>query len=130
MEITKNKDRIDRAAVVNYLTKESYWARNREPRKIEKSIENSLCFSLIDEGRFIGFSRVITDCATFSYISDLFILPEYQNRKYGTFLVESILNDGEIKDTFFVLFTQTAHKFYERFGFHRNGDRMERVMFR
>ena len=130
MVITKDKKKIDRKAVINYLNSESYWAKNRDPAIINQSIDNSLCFSLIAEGKFAGFCRVITDYSTFSYICDLFILTEYQNRKYGKFLMESILNDAEIRDTFFVLFTQTAHKFYERFGFHRNEDRMERIMFR
>lgn len=130
MIVTKDKNRIDRELVIQYLNNESYWARERSTDLIHKSIENSLCFSLLKEDEFIGFCRVVTDFSTFSYICDLFILSKYQNQKMGSFFLESIIKDEEIKDTTFVLFTQTAHKFYEKFGFHQNKTRMERVMFK
>lgn len=130
MFISKDKTLIDTKAVVNFLKNDSYWAQHRSSEMIYKSIENSLCFSLIKDQKFVGFCRVVTDYTTFSYLCDLFILPEYQNQKLGTFFVNSIINDEEIKNTTFTLFTQTAHKFYEKFGFHQSETRMERVMFK
>jgi len=130
MYITKDKSKIDRNTVIQYLMEESYWARDRSPEKIFQTIENSLCYSLIHDDRFIGFCRVITDYTTFSYLCDVFILPEFQNRKLGSYLIETVLLDEEIKDTKFMLFTQTAHRFYEKFGFRQDRERMERVMFK
>ena len=103
---------------------------DRPVSRIHKSIENSLCFSLLDEGKFIGFCRVITDYTTFSYLCDLFILTEYQNRRYGSSFLKAIISDEELKGTKFVLFTKTAHRFYRKFGFHQDEEWLEKVMFK
>ncbi len=127
--ISKDKNKIDIGKVINYLQKESYWAKNRSQEIILKSIENSLCYSLLLNGEFIGFTRVISDYCTFSYLCDVFILTEYQNKKYGHKLMEYILNDDELKGTRLFLLTQTAREFYKKFGFKNEEEILKRVMY-
>ena len=45
-----------------------------------RSIENSLCFGVYNDGAQVGFARVISDFATFAYIADVFILEPYRGR--------------------------------------------------
>jgi|SRR5277367_6112516 len=38
----------------------------------------------------IGLARLITDEVTFAYMTDVYILPEYQGRGLGTWLLECV----------------------------------------
>ena len=95
--ISKDKKDIDTVKLVEYLTREAYWGKCRTGEIIERSINNSVCYSLLSGGEFAGFARVITDKATFNYICDLFILPPYRGKGLGKKLVGSIVNDPELK---------------------------------
>src|SRR4029077_12518972 len=71
---------LDRDVIWRYLHDESYWA-NGIPRELfDRSIEHSLNFGLCEGGpghggKQIGFSRVVTDNATFAWLCDVFVLP-------------------------------------------------------
>ena len=54
--------KLDHAVIAQFLGS-SYWAKGIPPRTVEKSLENSLCFALLDGKQQIGFSRVISDYA-------------------------------------------------------------------
>ena len=58
--ISSQKERVDIDAVCTMLSR-SHWARGRSREAIEKTIANSLCFSLIKAEEQIGFARVLTD---------------------------------------------------------------------
>ncbi|MCM3598391.1 GNAT family N-acetyltransferase [Metabacillus idriensis] len=97
---------------------ESYWAKGRSRKVIEESIKHSLSFGLYDQnGRQIGFARVITDQAVFSWIMDVIIDEEYRGRGLGKFLVECIISHPTIKNTKMGLATKDAHNLYRQFGF-------------
>lgn len=95
-----------------------HWAANRPEYVIEKSIENSRCFGVFNGTDQIGFARVITDYATFAYISDVVIDGQYRGQKLGYWLVNHILNHHEFAGIGqWRLKTTYAHKFYKRLGF-------------
>ncbi len=48
----------------NFLSVESYWAKNIPLNIVEKSVKNSLCFGIYNAEEQIGFARLITDKAT------------------------------------------------------------------
>ena len=114
---SKDKKDIDLEKLVKYISKESYWGKNRDVEIIVKSIENSLCYSVLLDGEFVGFARVITDYSTFKYLCDVFILPEHQGKGMGKELLQFIMDDPEIKDGPYLLLTKDAHGFYSKFGF-------------
>ena len=128
VEISKNKKDIDINIVADYLSKESYWAKNRSVDVIERSIENSICYSMLLENNFIGFARIITDKATFSYLCDVFVLKQFQGKGFGKQLLDYIINDDELKNTKIYLMTFDAHKFYEQYGFESNEEIKTRIM--
>jgi len=95
-----------------------HWAANRPKKVIEKSINNSKCFSLFDGHKQVGFARVITDHATFAYVSDVVIDGNYRGQKLGYWLITHILNHHEFATIAqWRLKTTYAHKFYKRLGF-------------
>ncbi|HJP63922.1 MAG TPA: hypothetical protein VJ844_10785, partial [Mucilaginibacter sp.] len=69
--ISTDKSLIDFDAVYNYLENESYWAKGVTVERLKNAIENSVCFGIYKDGKQAGFTRVITDKATFAYICDV-----------------------------------------------------------
>ena len=125
--ISKNKKDINIKKLVSYICQDSYWGKGRDSKLIKKSVENSLCYSVMLGGEFIGFARVITDKATFKYICDLFILPGYQGRGFSKKLLGYIMGDPELKDGGYLLLTRDAHNFYRKFGFEDASDNKELI---
>ncbi|TYS62630.1 GNAT family N-acetyltransferase [Sutcliffiella horikoshii] len=117
--ISDNEELID-FNVVTQLLSNTYWASNRTKETIEKSVKNSLCFGLYISGRQIGFARVATDKAVFSWILDVIIADNYRGKGLGQWLMNYIFEYPEIKYTAFGLATADAHNFYKKFGFKDN----------
>ncbi|NOX88832.1 MAG: GNAT family N-acetyltransferase [Calditrichaeota bacterium] len=117
--ITTDKSLFDLSTIHDFLSN-SYWAKGRDMQTVRSTIEHSLCFGLFDGNRQIGFARVITDYTTFGYIADVFILPEYQGKGLGSYLMENILGSPQLKKIKrFMLATSDAHTFYQKFGFKK-----------
>jgi len=119
--ISTDKARLDVAAVHGYLSACSYWAKGVPRAVVERAIAGTpLVFGVYEEstGRQVGFARVITDRATMAYLSDVFIVPDYQGRGLGTWLIETIVAHPELRGLRrWLLATADAHGLYARFGF-------------
>lgn len=115
--VTCDPARMDRAVIAGFLAS-SYWAKGIPPATVEKSIEHSLCFALLDGDRQVGFARVISDYATIAYLGDVFVLPEYRGKGLSKWLMECITNHPGLQGLRrWVLATSDAHGLYEKFGF-------------
>ncbi|MEX0446442.1 GNAT family N-acetyltransferase [Xenorhabdus sp. SGI246] len=115
--ITTDKNKIDVKFVHSNLT-QLFWARGIEFEKVKTAVENSLCFVLFHHDKEIGFSRLITDFSMFSYISDVFIIDEYQKKGLGRWLIACILQHPAITQVNHVaLVTSNAGWLYKKFGF-------------
>lgn len=117
--IVDDKSRIDVNAVSDLL-KESYWANERSKECMAKSIEYSLCFSVFKENKQIGFARVVTDYATFSWIADVIIDPRFRGQGVGKFLMQCVTEHPMVASTMQLLRTRDAHGLYTQYGFERN----------
>jgi GNAT superfamily N-acetyltransferase len=118
IQISTDKTRLDIDLIHGFLSKESYWAKDRDTEIVKRSIENSLCFGLFIEDKQIGFARVVTDYAVFAWILDVFILKEYRSRGYGKMLMSAIMTHDKLqKLQRWGLGTDDAHGLYEQFGF-------------
>ena len=101
------------------LYKQTYWAKDRNEEFILKTIDNSLCFSLLYKDNLIGFTRVVTDYCDFAYLADVIIHENYRDNKFGTFLIENVVNELRLKGIRRIcLLTRDAQDFYKRFGFN------------
>lgn len=114
--LSDNKALIDVDAVHNMLSK-SYWAGDRTKETIKKSIDNSICFGIYLREKQIGFTRVVTDEATFSWICDVIIDEAYRGKGLGKWMVAYVTENEKIKDTQQLLATKDAHGLYEKVGF-------------
>jgi GNAT superfamily N-acetyltransferase len=115
--ISTDKSRLDTDLICDYLSGSSYWARGRPHDVIMRSIENSLCFGLYDNGRQIGFARVVTDYATFAWLADVFVVTEYRGRGLGKWLMKSVVSHPEVRNLKQVMLaTRDAQGFYRRYG--------------
>jgi GNAT superfamily N-acetyltransferase len=120
IRVSMDKGDIDVEAVRHYLNDLSYWAKDRSMDVIQKSIANSRCYSLLSGGAFIGFARMVTDYATFAYLCDVFILPEFQGKGCGSVLLKAVTEDAELAGMRHYLFTRDAFGFYEHFGYKKD----------
>jgi len=108
---------IDRELVHRYLSTESYWAKGVPFETVSKSIDHSLCFGLYHGNRQIGFARMVTDRATFTYLADVFILDEERGKGLSKWLMEEIDTHPDLQGLRrWMLGTRDAHGLYEQFG--------------
>lgn len=108
---------MDLIAVHAFLTR-SYWSPEIPFEVVRKAAENSLCFGIKVGGEQVAFARVITDKATFAYLSDVYILEEYRGRGLSHRIMERITQHADLqKLRRFMLVTQDAHSLYSRYGF-------------
>ncbi|RAL16174.1 uncharacterized protein BO97DRAFT_184510 [Aspergillus homomorphus CBS 101889] len=101
---------INRAFAQDFI----YWAQPFPEEVLRSIIDNSVCFGLYrlashpvsdSEGVLsnipvgsltsgnveqIGFGRLITDSVTFAYLSDVYVLPEYQGNGLGGWLIDCV----------------------------------------
>ncbi len=115
--ISTDPQRLDLAVIHGFLAT-TYWARQRPRATMEEAIRHSLCFGLYRGTAQVGFARAITDYATFAYMADVFILPEYRGRGLGKWLVQTMLDHPELRTLRrWSLLTQDAHGLYAKCGF-------------
>jgi GNAT superfamily N-acetyltransferase len=116
--VTDNRGDLDIEMIHDFLCKVSYWAKHIPRSTVEKSVNHSLCFGLYHNGKQIGFARAITDCATFAYLADVFVVPDYRGRGLGKWLISCILLHPELQGLRrWMLATLDAHGLYEQNGF-------------
>ncbi|MES1221596.1 MAG: GNAT family N-acetyltransferase [Bacteroidota bacterium] len=116
--ISTDKSKLDIAVIHSYLSNESYWAEQIPFSIVKRSIDHSLCFGVYYHESQIGFARVISDYATFSYLCDVFILPEHRGRGLSKWLMEVITDFPDLQGLRrYLLTTLDAHGLYAQFGF-------------
>jgi GNAT superfamily N-acetyltransferase len=117
-EIDTDKKRLDTALIHHFLGECSHWARGVPLDVVCRSIENSQAFGLYRDGAQIGFARVVTDLATFAYLTDVFVVAEARNTGLGQWLVETILDYPPLQELrLWQLVTRDAASLYRRCGF-------------
>jgi len=116
--VSTDRAKLNVDVIYTFLTN-SYWAKGIPREVVVRSIENSLCFGVYDgSGAQVGFTRVITDFATFAYIADVFVLESHQGRGLGKFLMECIKQHPNLQRLRrWTLSTRDAHGLYAQYGF-------------
>jgi N-acetylglutamate synthase-like GNAT family acetyltransferase len=116
-EISCDRERVDVSLVHEFL-RTSYWAEGRDRETVERSIRNSMCFGVYTMQGQVAFARVVTDCAVFAYLADVFVIPEFRGRGISKALLSAILAHPELQTLrTFLLGTKDAHGLYAQFGF-------------
>ena len=118
IEISTDRARMDVEAIHRYLSEESYWAKGIPREAVERAVEHSLCFGAFEDGVQVGFTRVITDYATFAYVADVFVVASHRGHGIGKRIMEAVLAHPELRGLRrWHLVTRDAHGLYAQFGF-------------
>ena len=115
--ISTDPARLDLDAIADMLTR-AYWASGRSRERTERALQNSLVFGVYDGEKQIGLARIVTDCAIFAYLCDVFILEDYRANGLGKWLMETIFSHPDLQGLRrWTLATRDAHELYRRYGF-------------
>jgi GNAT superfamily N-acetyltransferase len=118
--LTTDPNAID-LEVLHAFLQQAYWSRGIPMEVVRQAVAHSLPFSLLhlqDPTHFVGFARVITDAATFAYLSDVFVLPPYRGRGLGTWMLSCVLAHPHLQGLRrWCLGTRDAQALYARVGF-------------
>jgi predicted GNAT family N-acyltransferase len=95
----------------------------------KKALDNTYySISVYDEDKIIGYGRLVGDTICFMYVHDVMVIPEYQCKKIGTFIMNKLLEKiYEIKKEnpdlrVYLGASKNREKFYEKFGFIKRID--------
>ena len=124
----KIKENINNVEEFNLLYDSVGWGAYDE--KISKKALNNTYYSvsIYDDNKIIGYGRLIGDGICFMYIHDVMVMPEYQNKKIGTSIMNKLIEKIETikKENPGVRVYLGASKgkegFYKRFGFIERQD--------
>jgi len=115
--INTEKEMLDIDFIHDYLCNQSYWAQGRSRETVERSIHNSLCFGIYKSEKQVGFARVVTDYATFSWLCDVFVANSFRGLGLGKWLVECVTAHPDLQRVKYILLaTRDAHELYRQYG--------------
>lgn len=137
-EISSEQSRLDIAAIHAYLTR-AYWSPGIPRDIVERAARNSLCFGVYQRaggaqvgrasGAQVGFTRVVTDYATFAYLCDVYVLEEHRGHGLGKAMMRAAMAHPALSGARRVMLaTRDAHGLYRQYGFAdviRNTNLME-----
>ena len=121
-KVSCKKEDMDLVAIHNYIVR-SYWAKGIPIEIMDKAIKHSLCFGIFtDMNEQVGFARLITDQATFAYLSDVYVLEEHRGQGLSKWLLSEIIKHPNLQGLRRIaLATSDAHGLYQQFGFQALG---------
>ena len=99
-------------------------------KKISKKALNNTYYSvsIYDDNKIIGYGRLIGDGICFMHIHDVMVMPEYQNKKIGTSIMNKLIEkietiEKENQDVRVYLGASKGKEgFYRKFGFIERQD--------
>ena len=107
----------------NYLTNSVGWGI-RDNFIVEEALKNTLySLCVYDDDKLICYGRIIGYKTIFLSIQDIMVVPEYQNKRIGTGIMENLLNQinkfKKINPNIrtYLGASKDKESFYEKFGF-------------
>jgi GNAT superfamily N-acetyltransferase len=127
-QIKAGFENMNIAAIHDYLSNQSYWAKGIPLETVRTSINNSFCVGVFDDTEQVAFARFVTDYATFAYLADVYVLEKYRGKGLSKMLMTYLMNLEWTKGLRrLLLATLDAHSLYQQFGF-QSPDRPEWLM--
>ena len=114
---------LDVALLHRWLSEDAYWALGRSRETVERSLRHSVNVGAYDEGRQVGFLRIVTDRATFAWLCDVYVDPAARARSIGKLLMaeaDRLLGEYGVRRA--MLATADAHGLYTQYGFAAMAD--------
>jgi len=106
-----------------YLSEVAYWSPGVAREKVERAARHSLAFGLFERDAQIGYARMITDCATFAYLADVYVLETHRGQGIARAMVAALQALPDLQGLRrWSLATRDAHGVYEALGWERVTD--------
>ena len=124
MEITKYKPE-DEEAVLSAIKDDPDWDMFTSEDAIDtymQSLKNSVTYVCHYNSEFCGYVRALLDEGLAIYISELYVIPKWRNRKIGRSLLERVKIDFS-NMTVYALSDEDAY--YEKTGYKKIGSVFE-----
>jgi GNAT superfamily N-acetyltransferase len=128
--VSTDRSRIDLGAVHAFLS-QSYWSPGVPEAVVRRAIAGAICFGIYHGSEQVGFARVITDQATYAYLSDVYVLESHRGRGLAKWMMSVIMAHPALQGLRrFSLSTRDAHALYKQFGFEivANPDRQMEIL--
>jgi len=120
--VSTRRDRLELDAVLTLLRATS-WGCALTAERLRRAMANSVCFGVYEGLSVIGFARVVTDLATYGYLTDVVVAEAWRGRGVGTWLTECILAHPELQGVRrLTLLTRDAEALYAKAGFVRGAE--------
>jgi len=122
--VTTDRDLIPVDAAFGLL-KTTHWAVGLSRETLERAMENSLCFGVLRSRNLVGFARVVTDRATYAYLTDVVIAADLRGQGVGRWMIERILDHPDLQNLRRVtLLTRDGAEFYSGLGFTKGASEL------
>jgi GNAT superfamily N-acetyltransferase len=128
--VSTDRRRLDLDLVHGVLSREFWDARDVSRASLERAVRGSLCFGLHEGDRQVGFARVITDLATFAFLTDDFVVESHRGRGLASWLMECVLSHPDLRGLHRFLLVTRDPRLYRKAGFaplQEPGEYMELV---
>jgi ribosomal protein S18 acetylase RimI-like enzyme len=97
--------------------KGSYWGGWQSTVQLRAALKHSMTFVAIREGKVLGFIRIVTDYATFSSITDLYVDEPHRRQGVATALLRHVMEHTGVPEAICILTSRDARALYAKFGF-------------
>ena len=115
--VSTHRERLDPERILALL-REEHWGGSLSRPVVERAVAHSVCFGLYHGTDLVGFGRVVTDLATYGYLTDVAMAPEHRGQGLGAWLVQCMLDHPELQGfRRLALVTRDAEQLYARAGF-------------
>jgi ribosomal protein S18 acetylase RimI-like enzyme len=115
--ISTRRSRLDLPAALALL-RTTPWGGALDAELLARAVARSVCFGVYHASALIGFGRVVTDLATYGYLTDVVIAPEHRGRGLGSWLTDCMVRHPELQGfRRLALLTRDAAALYARAGF-------------
>ncbi len=115
--VSTDRQRLDLPAALALL-RDTHWGGGLTPAMLERAVRHSVCFGLYRESGLVGFGRVITDLATYGYLTDVVVAPACRGRGLGRWLTDCMVAHPELQGfRRLALLTRDAEALYAAAGF-------------
>lgn len=115
--VSTDRARLDLAATLSLLHT-TFWANTMTRESLARAVEESLVFGVYAGVTLVGLARVVTDRATYGYLTDVVIAEAWRGQGLGRWLIECILDHRDLQTLRrLTLLTREAPWLYEKLGF-------------
>jgi len=115
--VSTQRGRLEPGPILELL-RPTHWGGALTLAVLERALAHSVCFGVFRGAELVGFGRVVTDLATYGYLTDVVIAPEHRGHGLGEWLTRCILEHPELQGfRRLALLTRDAERLYARAGF-------------